>query len=452
MSMFARALHPAILLFVFMSLSGPSQATQLQDLLRSDQLRITASLNPAQDIIVGEEVLLTLEISTQRWFAGGTRIPLPEIDGVVITQRDQFAVNLSRTEGDITWVIQRWNLELYAQRAGRFEIPALSVELAVNDADAGIVRGQLSVEPMSLEAQIPPGLPADTRWISAPQLSLEQSLNMGTEDLKPGDAVTRTVTFTAHNLPSMMLPPLAPIQVEGLGVYPELPQLVDRSNRGQAIAERIEETTFVIEQRGRYVLPEQSFYWWNTSTRELSLVSVPAVELIAAPDVILDPAADAVADVSRFSRENWGKVAVISIAMLLLVALYVLTLSRLRRGPRQVSVADINRELKRGDAAAACRKLYQWINQHVSDPNWHELRGVLNTRGVDSAASNALIATAYGAEVDASAASSKDSGQSWRSLHLSTASQRQKVRVWRWLRPIKVELNPGSSAGQQTES
>jgi len=47
--------------------------------------------------VPGQKVTLTLEIATDRWFAGGTRIGIPEVPGLVILQTEQFASNASET-------------------------------------------------------------------------------------------------------------------------------------------------------------------------------------------------------------------------------------------------------------------------------------------------------------------------------------------------------------------
>ena len=44
-------------------------------------------------------------------------------------------------------------------------------------------------------------------------------------------------------------------------------------------ATRREEVTFIAEQAGSYRLPPREFYWWDTGSGELSLVSLPAVDI-----------------------------------------------------------------------------------------------------------------------------------------------------------------------------
>ena len=101
----------------------PATASSLQSLMSEDRLRLKAWLTPETDIVVGQEVRLTLELATPRWFAGGTRFALPEIRNVIVLRRNQFATNFSRREGGATWVVQQWQLELYPQAVGQFRVP-----------------------------------------------------------------------------------------------------------------------------------------------------------------------------------------------------------------------------------------------------------------------------------------------------------------------------------------
>ena len=75
----------------------PSAARALtpDDLLSQGRLQVESSLSPDQDIVPGQKLRLVLEIATDRWFTGGTRISLPEVPGLVILQTEQFASNAS---------------------------------------------------------------------------------------------------------------------------------------------------------------------------------------------------------------------------------------------------------------------------------------------------------------------------------------------------------------------
>lgn len=127
----------------------------LADLVSEGRLELQTSLSPGSDIVPGQKLTLTLEIATERWFSGGTRISLPEVSGLVILQTEQFASNASERRGAQNWVLQRWTLDVYAQRAGEFTLPAVAIKLKVNSGEAGDVEGTLYSDAIPLKVTLP---------------------------------------------------------------------------------------------------------------------------------------------------------------------------------------------------------------------------------------------------------------------------------------------------------
>ena len=369
------------LLLITMALTViPAHADTVEELMADDRLRLSAWLEPQEGVVVGQEVRMLIQVSTPRWFAGGTRIALPEIDGLVVLRRDEFATNLSRREAGVTWVIQQWQLELYPQRPGSFMVPPVALELAVNDADAGIVRGELKTPPLSLSATIPESLRSQRRWLATPSLSLEQSFDRDLVGLAPGDAFTRTVEMRASRVTAMMLPEVLNESQQGLAAYPEIPSLENRSNRGEATAIRRQQVTYVVEASGQYVLPEQQFSWWNTDAAQLEFATLPAVSV--------DAGAAAVAPLA-FSLPE-----IATIYLLVPLALLVLWMAfRQRRHLQGRPLAQARRALSRGDARAATAALYKWLNARQTD--WLSLRDAAETANASEDA-EVLLRTSYG--------------------------------------------------------
>jgi len=75
----------------------------------------------------------------------------------------------------------------------------------------------------------------------------------------------------------MMLPAFQPEEVAGLAVYPEPPELVNRNNRGDALARRSLTISYVVEAEGEYRLPGEDFMWWDTENERAQVLSLEAV-------------------------------------------------------------------------------------------------------------------------------------------------------------------------------
>lgn len=271
-----------LVLCLAMMAAGSAAAQDIESLRAQNRLTVSSELEPATDIVVGQQVKLYIQIATDRWFSGGTRIRLPEVPGLVILQTESFAANGSERRGGDTWVTQRWSIEVYPQRPGRFDIPGLSLELSVADGSGGAITGTTTSPALSFSAVVPAALDGVAHWVAAPRYTVSEQQSGSPEALGVGDAFTRDIRLEADDVMAMMLPAIEVDAVSGLGIYPDPPQLDNRSNRGTMRASRVQRITYIAESPGQYRLPAMDFYWWDTNSTALQLRSLPAVDLVVA--------------------------------------------------------------------------------------------------------------------------------------------------------------------------
>ncbi|MGI9285260.1 MAG: hypothetical protein ACR2P1_07705 [Pseudomonadales bacterium] len=356
-----------------------NDSPSLSDLQSAGKLQIKTWIEPGQGIIVNQQINLAIEIATDQWFSGGTRIGRLEIDDAVVLRREQFAVNSTRREGGDTWSVQLWSISIYPQRDGVFEIPALRLTLSVAGEDGKPVTGELYTEPVSFQATVPDAVaalsPADepsTPWVASPAFSVEESYSQshdrGLQNLQAGDAVQRRVEFKAENVAAMMLPAFAGNEQEGLAIYQKPPRLHDDINRGIYQAQRAETITYVIESPGDYVLPELTYYWWDLSSQTLKTVTL-SEQRISTADA--SPAGAAPQDRQRTVRELALLVVKIGVPLLLLSIPFFLW-RRHSRNVKQTTVVPGEHALRkkllqacqRGDTPRVVTLLYQWLDHY----------------------------------------------------------------------------------------
>ena len=267
------------LLVIAAACSASAFAISLEELQAAGHLRIDSELTPNAGIVPGQRVALTLTVATDTWFAGGTRIGIPEVPGLVILQTEQFASNASEIRKGQSWVVQRWTLDIYPQRAGDFTIGPLPLQIQVNAGEDGYVSGELGAPPLQLTVAIPESLVEAKHWVAAPEFRVSQSFNRTLEGLAVGDAFEQEVVFEASDVQAMMLPSYSAQKQPGLATYPAPPTLDNSSNRGQTLATRRIRISYVIEQPGQFVLPATDYYWWNTQRATLELLSLPETRI-----------------------------------------------------------------------------------------------------------------------------------------------------------------------------
>ena len=273
-------LRPCIgLLLLLVSHFAMASGKPLAILQASGHLQISSALTPHDNIVPGQKVQLMITVATDRWFSGGTKINIPEVPGLIILQTEQFASNASETRDGKTWVLQNWSLDVYPQRAGDFTIPPIKLDLSVNTEQQGDISGNVLAPETALTAQVPAALSDIDHWVAAPSFEVHQDFDRPREALAVGEAIEREILFRATDVMAMMLPDFSAETLPGLAAYPSPPVLQNDINRGEANATRRISISYIAETPGRYVLPAREYFWWNTSSAELQLLTLPEVRI-----------------------------------------------------------------------------------------------------------------------------------------------------------------------------
>ncbi|MEM1156025.1 MAG: BatD family protein [Pseudomonadota bacterium] len=269
----------ALSLVLTFGIKSVASEQNINDLVTESKLSIDAALAPDGLMVPGQKLTLTITIATDTWFAGGTRIRIPEVPGLVILQTEQFANNASERRGSQSWVIQRWNLDVYPQRAGEFTLPPITANVTIAAGPGETIEGQLVSPPVNFSVSLPDSLQDVDSWVASPDFEVQQRIDRPLESLQLGDAFDREIEFKASDVLAMMLPTFLPEKLTGLAAYPSPPVLDNASNRGQTIASRTERISYIAESEGEYRLPAQDFFWWDTSQKELRIATLPAIKI-----------------------------------------------------------------------------------------------------------------------------------------------------------------------------
>lgn len=281
----------ALLLTVLFSTS--SFAMSMHQLVKGQHIEIESWLgdkdSPAADgeinaFSVNEQIVLSIDIGSSRWFTSGTRISNVEIANVIAKQRNQFATNYTVRKNGETWSRQRWEITLYPLVSGHYVVPKLAVSVEVSAPDGSKVAGTLYTKPIAFETVLPSGLLSESmNWFSATDVQVEQAWQQSNQQPKVGDAITRSVTIRAHDSLSILLPELMTTSsTNEYQAYPQPNRLSDSQLRGNYTSSRTEEVVYVIQQGGNIELPELRFKWWNSETQTLETAVVPGQTFQAA--------------------------------------------------------------------------------------------------------------------------------------------------------------------------
>ncbi|CAH7416833.1 protein BatD [Vibrio sp. 070316B] len=355
-----------MLLGLIIALCSPSAyALDIYDLQRSGDVELIAWVGekPKQGdkiaptkVSVNEQVILNIEVATPRWFTGGTRIGSIEIPNVIAKQRNQLATNYTERVGGTTWSRQRWEITLYPMASGAFVIPTLPVSIKVSAPDGSNVTGTLYTQPIKFEASLPSGLLSeDSPWFAATDVEVEQKWQRSSDELKVGDAITRTVAIKAKDSLSVLLPNvLTNESTQQYQAYPQPNRLDDTQERGDYRSSRIEESVYVIQQGGELTLPEFKFQWWNSDKQRLEDV------------VIKGEVFEAKHTLRSFIKAYMSVFITIGLILLVGAVLFVIGKRYYAARPTPTWLV-VHRLIKQGEWAELRTFIYRQLRQHTSE-------------------------------------------------------------------------------------
>ncbi|MBK1877305.1 BatD family protein [Pelagicoccus mobilis] len=364
----------------------------LEDLVAADRLRLTTSLTPSDEIYATQKVVLTIEIATDQWFAGGTEVGSLEVPNAVVLQRQTFAINSTRRSGGKTWAIQQWEIEIYPQREELYQIPSIEVGLTVSGDDGKPIRGSLITNTASFVATSPPGAPEDSTWIASKELTLRETWSDSMEELKVGEARERTITIEADGLPAMMLPRLSHPQTAGLSIYPKPGKIHDETSRGAARATRIENASYFFETPNIYTLPKIQIHWWNLEKETWEVASLPELTFEVSPNPDLPQQLPSETETKTLPLK---RLLLTTLAIGLSTGILLLLLRFLKKPTRIINSltrsVPINSEkhywkqltiaLKKQDPAQIVPALYDWTTSIQPSRSTRTIRDISYTHG-----------------------------------------------------------------------
>ena len=245
-------------------------------LLAQDTAKVRTQLEVKGDVWVGQGTTLVVELLSPGFFAGTPTFYLPRVPGILILQPNQRPVLSSQTVDGASYAIQRYGLTIFAQRSGIVTVPSFEVRFSTREGAAAPLEHRRRTDPISLEVKLPPGAEGLATLISARDLKASEIWQPEAGLAKAGDAFTRTITFSASDIPAMAFPPFTTPEVAGLGVYPKAPKVLDQSERGVMRGERQDIITYVCQRPGRFVVPAARFTWWDLDHHQLQNIDFPA--------------------------------------------------------------------------------------------------------------------------------------------------------------------------------
>lgn len=266
-------------LFLVLIMGLPANARQdLKPILRTE-----FEVNQA---VPGQPLILRVTILVPTWMPKPPVYPGFEVVNAITRLPSRASSPTSLPIDGETWSGIVRSYRIYPMMAGRFEIPAQTIQVTYADpVTRDPVVENLQTDAVVFEGVVPEGGKGLSPFIAATELSLIQSIEGTPENMKPGDAVVRTIAATVKGVSPIFLPPFLSDDGEtGLSVYPKEPVVVESENRGILSGSRVESVTYVAASGGRFELPPINLDWFDLGANQVENITVEGLDILVRGD------------------------------------------------------------------------------------------------------------------------------------------------------------------------
>jgi hypothetical protein len=252
------------------------------------QLRVESHLEPSGTTVVGETVLLYVDVLTNTWFSSAPQMPILELADAIVSAPSGEARHLNQTLDGKPFFGLQFSYRITPTSAGHFIIATMSINATPGQSDTPQTA---QTTPLEFSVKQPPGVAEGQRVLVARNLTITQEITQAQDSLRLGDSVRREVKQTANGAEMMLIAAPVFADIDGLKRYVDPPQLkMLNDGRGNVTGgERLDIVHYVVERSGKFQLPLISVNWWNSGSRELRSAELPSITLTASGKAFISP-------------------------------------------------------------------------------------------------------------------------------------------------------------------
>lgn len=228
---------------------------------------VRSHVEPQAGAVVGQHMRIMIDVLFKNQMPRPPRVTIAETPGAQILRLETQATTINDTIDGQSYVGQRFEFALYPRRSGTITVPPASITLLdANGDEVGTLKGQK----LQTEVVVPKGVDPSAPVVATVKATLEEQWSpVPTTSFKTGDALVRTVTRTAADVPAMAMLDLAFPAPNGARVYVDPPQGEDSVDRGDLTGRRVDRVTYVFESAGTFEIPAVVQPWWDLDDSRL---------------------------------------------------------------------------------------------------------------------------------------------------------------------------------------
>ena len=325
--------------------------------------KIRVFIPSENEVYTSQKITVAVELLSSAFSITDARITFPASDKYIVQAPNSASyLGQERINGE-SWQMVHYDYEIYALKAGRVEIPSVSVSFT-----ASMGYGQpkeefdLQSDALAFNVKVPEGAREDQFVLVTDNFKLSSEIKPEKEKLIVGDAIELSVTQKANDVPDLLLTPITYISDASLRVYEKEP-ILERGIEGTFDVSRTDSFTFVASMEGNVTVPAQEIVWYNPESKKIHVETIPAMkyEIIPDPQIAID------------AKKAQKKLILMYLGtvLLVIVMLYLIFASKIRRIRKERmrmyeeseagKFAALLSMIESGNVSAIDKQFYLWL-------------------------------------------------------------------------------------------
>lgn len=260
------------------------------ELAEAQPVEVTLTIDDTDNLSIkpGEQIIVNIELSaaTNVGNLRGEELIIPGVDIEPLGQQ-----NGQRQENGVTRQVAIWRYALFPTNSGQIEIPSQTFTGTIGGRSSFFdsfisggqqVGGRSVAQTINVVAQ--PNSNGNV-WFPANDVSIESAWSGGTNQIRVGEPITRSITITASGQRANAIPPLSTNSQTDYKTYQDQPLLENTTSAQGLIGVRIETVAIVPSTSGELTLAEQRVRWWDNLTDQWREAVLPEETLTVLPGI-----------------------------------------------------------------------------------------------------------------------------------------------------------------------
>lgn len=273
--------------------------------------RVKASLQ-SETAWTGQAVTMVVTLYSPGPFSGTASMDLPEIPRTFFIRNGNPIVGSETVDGE-SLLTQRHEFSVYTQQTGQVVIPPFEIRFNGKKdfvSEPEPVSGETTE--LTFESKQPPGQSLSGVVIAVNSLRVQQNWEPADPaKIQAGDVIRRTVTQNASGTSAIMLASIRQTAPEGVRLYTERPEVIDKNERGEISATRTDVIKYQFARPGTFEIPPIEVLWFNIGSEETKRETLPGVTISVLGTAALASGAPTTTETNPVTEMNWPVLAVL---------------------------------------------------------------------------------------------------------------------------------------------